>query len=65
MEKQEVASLVQLRTELIKEFEKLRDYKNNKNAVMKEMDHAKLVHTMINRLDIIFNNFVIWLEIRV
>ena len=54
MEKQEVASLVQLRTELIKEFEKLRDYKNNKNAVMKEMDHAKLVHTMINRLDINF-----------
>jgi|TARA_R110002167_G_scaffold19903_6_gene72975 hypothetical protein len=58
MEKQEVASLVQLRTELIKEFEKLRDYKNNKNAVMKEMDHAKLVHTMINRLDIILEGHV-------
>ena len=58
MEKQEVASLVQLRTELIKEFEKLRDYKNNKNAVMKEMDHAKLVHTVINRLDIILEGHV-------
>tara|TARA_R110000868_G_scaffold343363_1_gene604393 strand:- start:990 stop:1175 length:186 start_codon:yes stop_codon:yes gene_type:complete len=58
MEKQEVASLVQLRTELIKEFEKLRDYKNNKNAVMKEVDHAKLVHTMINRLDIILEGHV-------
>ena len=58
MEKQEVASLVQLRTELIKEFEKLRDYKNNKNAVMKEMDHAKLVHTMISRLDIILEGHV-------
>ena len=58
MEKQEIASLVQLRTELIKEFEKLRDYKNNKNAVMKEMDHAKLVHTMINRLDIILEGHV-------
>jgi hypothetical protein len=58
MEKQEVASLVQLRTELIKEFEKLRDYKNNKNAVMKEMDHAKLVYTMINRLDIILEGHV-------
>tara|TARA_R110000803_G_scaffold46076_1_gene96754 strand:- start:1121 stop:1306 length:186 start_codon:yes stop_codon:yes gene_type:complete len=58
MEKQEVASLVQLRTELIKEFEKLRDYKNNKNAVMKEMDHAKLVHTVISRLDIILEGHV-------
>ena len=58
MEKQEIASLVQLRTELIKEFEKLRDYKNNKNAVMKEVDHAKLVHTMINRLDIILEGHV-------
>ena len=58
MEKKEVASLVQLRTELIKEFEKLRDYKNNKNAVMKEMDHAKLVHTVISRLDIILEGHV-------
>jgi len=58
MEKQEVEDLVKLRTELISVFTKLRDYKNNPNAVMKEVDHAKVVHTAIARLDIILEGHV-------
>ena len=58
MEKQEVENLVKLRTELISVFTKLRDYKNNPNAVMKEVDHAKVVHTTIARLDIILKDHV-------
>jgi len=58
MEKQEVANLVQLRTELIKEFEKLRDYKNNKNAIMKEVEHARVIHATITRLDNILKEHV-------
>ena len=58
MEKQIIESIVKLRSELIKEFEKLRDYKGNKNAVMREIDHAKIVHTTITRLDIILKEHV-------
>ena len=58
MEKQDVTNLVQLRTDLIKEFEKLRDYKNNKNAIMKEVQHAKIIHATITRLDNILKKHV-------
>jgi|TARA_R110001592_G_scaffold135377_2_gene351620 hypothetical protein len=58
MEKQDVTNLVQLRTDLIKEFEKLRDYKNNKNAIMKEVQHAKIIHATITRLDNILKEHV-------
>ena len=58
MEKQEIVNLVQLRTELIKEFEKLRDYKNNKNAIMKEVEHARVIHATITRLDNILKEHV-------
>ena len=58
MEKQDVTNLVQLRTDLIKEFEKLRDYKNNKNAIMKEVEHARVIHATITRLDNILKEHV-------
>jgi len=58
MEKQDVTNLVQLRTDLIKEFEKLRDYKNNKNAIMKEVEHARVIHSTIIRLDSILKEHV-------
>ena len=58
MEKQAINSLVQLRTELIKEFNRLRDYKNNKNAIMKELDHARILHETITRLDNVLKEHV-------
>jgi hypothetical protein len=58
MEKQLLESLVRLRTDLIKEFEKIRDYKNNKNAIMKEVEHARVVHSTIARLDLILKGHV-------
>ena len=58
MTKEDINSLVSLRTDLIKSFERLRDYKNNKNAIMKEIDHAKILHEAINRLDIVLRNHV-------
>ena len=58
MEKQVLNSLVQLRSEMIKEFTKLRDYKNNKNAIMKEVEHARVLHVMITRLDNILKDHV-------
>jgi len=51
MDNQEIKSLIALRTKLIQEFERLRDYKNNKNAIMKEMECARILHFTITELD--------------
>ena len=51
MDNQEIKSLVALRTKLIQEFERLRDYKNNKNAIMNEIECAKILHFAITELD--------------
>ena len=51
MEKNEIDTLVMLRTNLITQFERLRDWKNNKNAIMKEIDHAKSIHAVIVVID--------------
>ena len=51
MKKEEIEYLVQVRATLVKQFESLRDYKNNPNAVMKEIEHAKVIHRTIVKLD--------------
>ena len=51
MEKQEIESLIALRSKLIEEFNRLRDYKNNKNAIMKEVECARILHYAITELD--------------
>ena len=51
MNKQEVETLVLLRKKLIEEFSSLRDYKNNKNAIMKEIECARILHFAIIELD--------------
>jgi hypothetical protein len=58
MEKQEINALVELRNKLIVEFTRLRDYKNNANAIMKEFDHAKILHSTISSLDKILQEHV-------
>mgnify|MGYP000574835969 CR=1 FL=1 len=51
METDKLKKLIELRTMLIKDFEKRRDYKSNKNAIMREIDHAELLHETIKRID--------------
>ncbi len=51
MENKDVQSLVELRTQLIENFTRLRDYKNNKNAIMKEVDCARMLHDTIVAID--------------
>jgi len=50
--------LVHVRSNLIKEFESLRDYKNNPNAIMKEVDCAKVIHQTIVKLDSLLKEHV-------
>ncbi len=51
MERESLSKIVGLRGVLISRYEKLRDYKNNPDAIMKEIDHARLLHSIIVELD--------------
>ena len=51
MDNKDIEKIVLLRKKLILTFEALRDYKNNKNAIMKEFEHAKVLHETIVALD--------------
>ena len=39
-------------------FDKLKDYKNNKNAIMKELDHAIALEDTIIEIDKVLKNYV-------
>ena len=58
MENKELESLIALRNDVIGKFESLRSYKNNPNAIMKEIDAAKLLSEVIKKIDAILKNHV-------
>ena len=58
MKTEEVEKMVALRQSLIRRFESLRDYKNNQNAIMKETEHAKLIHDVIVEIDDLLKEYV-------
>ena len=51
MEKNDLEKILSLRAQLIQHYEGLRDYKTNKNALMKEVDHAQRIHQTIVAID--------------
>jgi len=51
MKKEELETLVNLRQSIIVKFNRLKDYKQNKNAIMREIDHAELLHSIIVEID--------------
>jgi hypothetical protein len=58
MKKEELETLINLRQQLVATFSKLKDYKSNKNAIMREVDHAKIVHEVVVELDKVLKNHV-------
>ncbi len=60
MEKNEqlIDGIVNLRTDLINHYNNLRDYKQNKNALMKEEDHARKLHSTIVEIDRLLEGLV-------
>ena len=58
MNKEEIEVLVNLRQQLIEKFNRLRDYKNNTNAIMKEIDHARVIHETVTTLDKVLKEHV-------
>ena len=51
MKKEEIEILLKLRSQTIEKFNKLKDYKNNTNAIMREVDHARALHEVIVEID--------------
>jgi len=58
MSEEDIQKLAELRRTLVVRFERLRDYKSNQNALMKEVDHAKCVHETIVKIDEVLKNYV-------
>lgn len=58
MKKEEIEILVNLRHETILKFNRLRDYKQNKNAIMKEVDHARALHEIVVKIDEVLKEHV-------
>tara|TARA_Y100001937_G_scaffold125025_1_gene190911 strand:+ start:610 stop:795 length:186 start_codon:yes stop_codon:yes gene_type:complete len=58
MKEIEINKLVELRTVLINKFSSLKDYKGNKNAIMRERDHAMVLHETIVKIDDVLKDYV-------
>ena len=58
MKKEEIEVLVNLRQRTIEKFKRLRDYKNNKNAIMKEIEHARALHEVVVEIDKVLKDHV-------
>jgi hypothetical protein len=58
MTKEEIQLLVDIRQKTLEKFIRLRDSKNNTNAIMKEIDHARALEDIIINLDKVLENHV-------
>ena len=58
MKKEEIEKLVNLRQELVQKYGRLRDYKQNVNAIMKERDYAETLFYSIKKLDDVLKEHV-------
>ena len=51
MKEADLEKFIKVRQYLIEQFENCREYKGNNNAIMREMDHARIVHKAVVMLD--------------
>jgi hypothetical protein len=58
MNQEDLNKLLELRKVMVLEFENFRDYKNNENALMKEIDHIQYIGKTINRIDEFLRKYV-------
>lgn len=58
MKKEEIEILIRIRQKTLDRFSRLRDYKNNTNAIMKEIDHARALHDVIVEIDKVLKDHV-------
>lgn len=55
---EDLQKVLKLRQFMISQFLKCKDYKNNKNAIMREFDHAEVLNESIKQLDEFLKKYV-------
>lgn len=58
MKKEKLQKLIELRMTLIQEFQRRKDWKGNKNAIMREIEHVELINETIKKIDLILTGEV-------
>ena len=58
MNKEKLQKLIELRMTLIKEFQRRKDWRGNKNAIMREIEHAEILNETIKKIDDILSGDV-------
>ena len=58
MSQEEIQKLVDVRMMLIKEFQQRKDWKNNRNAIMREVEHIEVIESAIKQIDGILTGHV-------
>ena len=58
MSKEEIQQLVELRMMLIQDFSKYKDWRTNRNAIMREVDHVEIIGETIKKIDAILSGHV-------
>tara|TARA_R110002167_G_scaffold99735_1_gene260986 strand:+ start:211 stop:396 length:186 start_codon:yes stop_codon:yes gene_type:complete len=51
MKTEKIQKLIELRTILIRDFHRRKDWKSNKNAIMREIEHVELLNETIKQID--------------
>ena len=58
MSQEEIQKLVDLRMMLLKDFQLRKDWKSNKNAIMREIEYVEVVGEAIKKIDILLTGHV-------
>ena len=58
MSQEEIKKLINTRTMLISDFQRRKDWKSNKNAIMREIEHVELINEAIKQIDDILSGHV-------
>ena len=58
MSQEEIQKLVDLRMMLLQDFQKRKDWKSNRNAIMREVEHVELIGETIKKIDVILSGHV-------
>jgi len=58
MSNEDLAKLLSLRKDLVLEYEKYTSFRSDKNAIMKEWDHIKVLGATIKKIDDFLSKFV-------
>jgi len=55
---EEIKKIIRIRSFLIESHKKHKDYRSNKNAIMREVDHVQVVEKTIKELDEFLKKYV-------